>query len=292
MSNTLSTTSVASEIIEALAQAKNINETNKADSAEAKARANLATLRGYAIAAVAIRQLLDQELWTTGKQKKGVVSASAALKDALVTEAKQNDISPSKAKRLIEKAAAIVVPGTKTHISAVHVAAANSVDEVAKAMAGAGITKEIDILRHVDPPVTDVVARIMKAISKLEGADRKGFVKEIVSHEIIDDILPEAEATTAEERENARKAKAAAGKKPVVDREAQKRARDAAKAEKEKAAAAKKEEAEKKKAEAQAKKAAKENAGDADMAVPKSGGSKKGAMTKAKEEAVSDPFSN
>lgn len=269
MSNALNVAATASDIIAALAEAQTTSTESRENSAAAKARADGCTLRGYALAAIAIRTLLDQDLWTTGRQKKGVVSASQALKDALITEAKANKVSPAKAKRLIEKAAALVVPTSSVHVPALHVAASQSADDAVKALRDAGFQSEKNIINHVSPPVTDVVARLMKAVSKLEGADRKGFIREIVSHEIIDDILPEANKQTAEEREAARKAQAEAAKKPKqakVNTDARAKARA---------------EREAKKAEPKAK------------PVPKSAGSKKGDATKAKKEAApADPFAN
>lgn len=271
MSNSLNVAATASDIIEKLSEAKHINDDNKENSGFARAQSNLATLGGYAIAMVAIRQLLDQGVWTSGKQKGGAVSASAALQNALVAEAKAKEIAPSKAKRLIEKSALIVVPGAgkgDVHVAAVHIAAAQSTDAVLKALDNAGFKKEADIINHVEPKEVDIVARITKAVSKLENKDRAGFIKELCNHEIIDDILKEANKITAEERENQRRALAEAKKKAAEPKKS----------------VVKKDAVAKGKADAKAAKA------DKAQPVPKSGGSKKGASTKAKAADVTDPF--
>jgi hypothetical protein len=269
MSNTINVASTASDIIEALSEAKNIKADAREKGAEAKQRAENSTLTGYAIAAVAIRTMLDTGNWTTGKQKGGIVSASVALKDALVTEAKAKEISPGSAKRLIEKAAALVVPGSKVHVSAVHVAAAQSTGEVMKALRSSGLNTEADIVRHVEPPMPDIVGRLMKAISKLKDKDRSSFVRELVSHEIIDDVLEEANKTTPAEREAARM-------------DAEKAAKATKAASTTKAALAKRRE--EKETKATTSKVAKPS--------PKGAGSKKGAMTKAKKGEVADPFAS
>jgi hypothetical protein len=206
MSNALNVAATAIDVIEALLEAKNANLTARNASAQGKEAANNHTLTAYARAAVAIRTLMDQGLWTTGKQKRGVVSASAALKDALTTEAKAKGVSAATAKRVIEKAAALLDAKSKAHVEPVFSAAATGEGDVVKAMVNAGFTKEADIIKHVEPaPENNVVLRIVKAITKLEKADRTKFVYELVNHEIIDDILAEANKSTAEERAAARK---------------------------------------------------------------------------------------
>jgi ribosomal protein L12E/L44/L45/RPP1/RPP2 len=160
---------------------------------------------------VAIAAMIEQGVWTTGKQKGGAISASAALKEAVATEAAAHGLSKAKAKRVVEKAAALVEPKSKAKIDTVIAAAKRSALEVVRAMTDLSITKELDILRHVEPkPETDVVLRIVKAIGKVEGADYKRLVSEIVNHAIVDDILTEASKTTAAERDAARKAQAQA----------------------------------------------------------------------------------
>lgn len=278
MSNALNVAATATDIIDALAEAIDERERGKQAGVAVREKVNACTLRGYAVAAVAVRTLIDQGLWTTGKQKKGIVSASSALKDALITQAKAKEVPAGTAKRLIEKAAALVVPGTKAHVPGIFVASANSATEVVKAMTTAGFSKEADIVRHVEPPQTSVVGRLIKAIVKLEGKDRIAFVKELVDHEVIDDVLAEAGKTSAEEREKQR-AEAKAAVSNAAAKAAEARKAKQAKAAKEKAAP-------KEKAPAAPK-------GEA-RAVPKSGGSKKGSSTKAKKETgvAPDPFAS
>lgn len=209
MSNTLNVAAAASDIVKPLLEADTELKSKRENGTLSTKIINEATVASYARAAVAIAALIEQGVWTTGKQKGGMISASAALKDAVATEAAAMGLSKGKAKRVVEKAAALVEPKSKAKLEPVVLAAKQSAAAVIKAMENLSLTKELDILRHVEPrPDSDTVLRIIKMIGKVEGADYKRLVSEVVNHSIVDDILAEAGKMTAEQREAARKEQA------------------------------------------------------------------------------------
>jgi len=210
MSNAINIASAAADIVAPLLEADEELKHKKETTQHSAQVIDQATVGAYARAAVVISGLIEQGAWTTGKQKGGIISASAALKDAVAAEAAAKGLSKAKAKRVVEKAAALVEPKSKARIDAVAAAAKEGHVAVVKALAEREITKEKHILVHVETPEPpDPVLRLIKAIGKVDGADYKRLVKEIVNHAIIDDILVEANKTTPAEREAARKAEAA-----------------------------------------------------------------------------------
>ncbi|UMO76054.1 hypothetical protein [Planktothrix phage Pra-JY27] len=212
-SNSINVASAAADIIAPLAKAKSLAEEKKENGQEFTAEINAATLGSYAACAVVVRSMLDQGIWSTGKQKKGVISASAGLKAAIEAEAKAKAVSPAKAKRVVEKAAAIL--DGKKKIDAVFEAAAESADAVISALAEAEIKKEADIIRHVEgEPEKDPVAATLKKIAKFNDQQRVEFLKALRNQEGVE-IIESAAAPGKAEKAAAEKAaaeKAASGK--------------------------------------------------------------------------------
>jgi hypothetical protein len=259
-SNTIDVSLAADTIIDALVEAKDAMDGGRKVSTDARIKGDSATIRGYALAAVAIRAMIDEGSWTSGKQAKNAVSASSALKSALEAKAKDHGIAGAKAKRVVERTAKIMERKEKAHIADVFAAAALSSDEVVKAFAKHDITKELHVDRHIKPKESNPALSIMKRINRLAGKDKREFITLLVDNDIIDPIL--AAAGTEAEREAARVSD------PIGEVETTSK-------------------------KAVVRRAAVESGKAQARSVPKSGTSKKGAASKAKAEAaVADPFAN
>lgn len=170
--------SAAAVIIAPLEEAVAIMGQRKEASAAFTGRVNAKTLTGYAACAVAIADLMARDMWTTGKQKKGVKSGSVMLKAAIEAEASARKVNAARAKRLVEKAAAILVG--KKAISGVMPEAENGGEEgtlgVVNVLNSFKIETEAQLLRHVDgAPVKDPVADILKAMAKLSPDQMKSL---------------------------------------------------------------------------------------------------------------------
>lgn len=192
MSNRINMAATAAGIIGSLAAASDILGRNREESAAARNEANGHILLGYAQCAVAIASMMDAGEWTTGRQKAGVTSASAALQEALIAEAKSQSVSAAKAKRLTEKAAAVISADHSAYIKSVSDAARVNANEVVSKMFDAGIKSEAELMRHVSPPKDDAVLSLVNRVTKLSGDDRLRFAQQIAAYDLVDDIAEAA----------------------------------------------------------------------------------------------------
>lgn len=203
-SNAINTASAAADIIAPLAEALSTSKLKQESNADFAARINQSTLTAYAHTVVVVGTMMSQGVWTTGKQKKGVVSASSGLKVAMEAEAKANKIAPAKVKRLIEKAAAVL--SGKAKLDGIEDAVESGVPAVLDVFKGAEIEKEADLIRHVEgEPEKDPVGAVLKKIGKFDDEQRAEFLKLLRSQEGVE-ITESAAAPGKKEKAEAEKA--------------------------------------------------------------------------------------
>lgn len=190
----------ASRIIAPLAVAVDVMGERKASSVAFTGRINAATITGYATAALIIAGMMADGTWSTGKKSGG--STSMHLKNAILAEAEARKVNEARAKRLVEKAAAIL-NGRKAVPGVLDAAGKGdgSVTSIVNALDKAKITTEAQLLRHVDgAPAKDPVAIILKMVANLDAKQRAHLDAELAKPATDDTDTAPAEVVIAAAR--------------------------------------------------------------------------------------------